>query len=365
MTRVADLDTPAILIDVDIMERNLARVADYAREHGLRLRPHTKTHKIPALARRQIDRGAAGITVAKTSEAEVMLRANPTDLLVAYPVIGAAKTARLMKVAEQADVTVSLDSDEAARQLSAAAGASGRTIGVLVEIDVGLRRVGVQPGTELLALAKMVDALPGIDFRGIAFYPGHIKLMDDEAVRQLEAVDVIVNQAVSELRREGLNAGIVSGGSTPALFHSHLVTGMNEIRPGTYIFNDRNTWKCGGCSFEDCAATILCTVVSTSVPDRVILDGGSKTFSSDRCSVPSEEGFGLIPQYSDALFEKMNEEHGFFDVSKTSHSLRVGDRVRVLPNHICVAMNLHEQVYGVREDEVVEVWKVEARGRLQ
>ena len=365
MTRIADLDTPAILIDLDIMERNLARVAGYAHEHRLRLRPHTKTHKIPSLARRQIDLGAAGITVAKTSEAEVMLRANPADLLVAYPVIGAAKTQRLMKVAEQVDVTVSLDSDEAARQLSEAAAASGKRIGVLVEIDVGLRRVGVQPGAELLALARTVDSLPGVEFRGIAFYPGHIKLMDDEAVRQLEAVDSIINEAVSDLRREGLNPGIVSGGSTPALFHSHLVSGMNEIRPGTYIFNDRNTWKCGGCSFEDCAATILCTVVSTSVADRVILDGGSKTFSSDRCSVPSEAGFGIIREYPDALFEKMNEEHGFFDVSNTSHNMRVGDRVRVLPNHICVAMNLHEQVYGIRGDEVVEVWKVEARGRLQ
>jgi D-serine deaminase-like pyridoxal phosphate-dependent protein len=363
--RIADLDTPAILIDVDVMQRNLARVADYAREHDFRLRPHTKTHKIPSLARRQINLGAAGLTVAKTTEAEVMLKAQPADLLVAYPVVGEPKLQRLMRIAEQADVTVSLDSDAVAQHLSDAAHAAGRTIGALVEIDVGLRRVGVQPGTELLALAKTVDSLPGLELRGIAFYPGHLKLMDDEAVRELARVDSIITAAVDDLKRAGLNAAIVSGGSTPALFHSHLVTGMNEIRPGTYVFNDRNTWKCGGCAYEDCAATILTTVVSTSVPGRLIVDGGSKTFSSDRCSVPEEQGFGVLTGYPDALFERMNEEHGFFDVSRTTHSLRVGDRVRILPNHICVAMNLHEQVYGVRGDEVVEVWKVEARGRLQ
>jgi D-serine deaminase-like pyridoxal phosphate-dependent protein len=294
-----------------------------------------------------------------------MLQAQPADLLVAYPVIGAAKLQRLMRIAEETDVTVALDSDAVARQLSEAATAAGRTIGALVEIDVGLRRVGVQPGAELLALAKTVDALPGLDLRGIAYYPGHIKLMDHQAVRELHEVDGIITAALNDFRQAGLNAAIVSGGSTPALFHSHLVTGMNEIRPGTYIFNDRNTWKCGGCTFEDCAATVLTTVVSTSVPGRLIVDGGSKTFSSDRCSVPDEQGFGVLTGHPDAVFEKMNEEHGFFDVSRTSHSLKVGDRVRILPNHICVAMNLHEQVYGVRGDEVIEVWKVEARGRLQ
>ena len=363
--RIEELDTPAILIDVDVMERNLARVADYARSHSLRLRPHTKTHKIPELARRQMELGAAGLTVAKTTEAEVMLRASPTDLLVAYPVVGKAKLDRLMQVADRTDVTVSLDSDAVARQLSDAAAASGRTIGALVEIDVGLRRVGVQPGSELLALAKTVDALPGLEFRGIAFYPGHIKLMDDEAVTELRNVEAVVAAAKDDLERAGLNVAVVSGGSTPALFHSHLVTSMNEIRPGTYIFNDRNTWKCGGCSLDDCAATVLTTVVSTSVPGRVIVDGGSKTFSSDRCSVAEEPGFGVMSELPDALFEKMNEEHGFFDVSRTGHNLKVGDRVRILPNHVCVAMNLHEQVYGVRGEEVVDVWKVEGRGRLQ
>jgi D-serine deaminase-like pyridoxal phosphate-dependent protein len=361
--RVSDLDTPAILIDLDIMERNLRRVADYSRQHGLRLRPHTKTHKIPALGERQLALGAAGLTVAKSTEAEVMLAAGPADLLVAYPVIGRRKLERLMGVAARTDVTVSLDSDEAARELSAAASAAGRRVGVLVEIDVGLRRVGVDPHTGLIPLAHSVSQLPGLDFRGVAFYPGHIKATGEEAAGQLKALDTLLEETLGRLRAAGLEATVVSGGSTPTLFQSHCVRGMNEIRPGTYIFNDRNTWLSGACSFEDCAATILVTVVSTAVPGRMIVDGGSKTFSSDRCV--AGEGFGHLLEAPEAFFERMNEEHGFFDVGQSDRSWRTGERVRVLPNHVCVAMNLHEQVYGIRGEEVVEVWKVEGRGKLQ
>ena len=363
MMRISELDTPAILIDLDVMERNLRRVADYAGQHGLRLRPHTKTHKIPALAQRQLALGSAGLTVAKTTEAEVMLAADPADLLIAYPVIGDRKLQRLMGIAGRTRVTVSLDSIEAATQLSAAASSAGRQIGVLVEIDAGLRRVGVDPRSGLVPLAQLVDQLPGLEFLGVAFYPGHIKATGAEAETQLRTLSDLLAEALDNLRAAGLNSAIVSGGSTPTLFQSHCVRGMNEIRPGTYIFNDRNTWLSGACSFEDCAATILVTVVSTAVPGRMIVDGGSKTFSSDRCV--AGEGFGHLVDSPEAFFERMNEEHGFFDIDPSDRKWRTGERVRVLPNHICVAMNLHEQVYGVRGEEVVEVWKVEGRGKLQ
>jgi D-serine deaminase-like pyridoxal phosphate-dependent protein len=361
--RITDLDTPAILIDLDVMERNLSRVADYAAQHGFRLRPHTKTHKIPALGARQIALGAAGLTVAKTSEAEVMLAAGPPDLLVAYPVVGRRKVERLMQVATHTSVTVSLDSAESAAELSEAAVAAGRRIGVLVEMDVGLRRVGVDPHTGVVPLAKTVAGLPGLEFRGVAFYPGHIKNTGEDAAGELCGTGRLVGEALGSLRAAGLNPAIVSGGSTPTLFQSHLVHGMNEIRPGTYIFNDRNTWMSGACAIEDCAATILVTVVSSAVPGRMIIDGGSKTFSSDRCV--AADGFGHLLDCPDAFFERMNEEHGFFDVTRASRKWRTGERLRVLPNHICVAMNLHEQVYAVRGEEVVDAWRVEGRGRLQ
>ncbi|HYO83968.1 MAG TPA: alanine racemase [Bryobacteraceae bacterium] len=361
---LGDIDTPAIVVDVRVLEQNLRRTAEYARANGVRLRPHTKTHKIPELAKRQLELGAVGLTVAKTTEAEVMLSADPPDLLLAYPVVGLAKLQRAVELARRTQVTVALDSAEAAAALSDAASAAGVTIHVLAEMDVGLRRVGVQPGQELLELLQEIDRLPGLTVGGVAFYPGHIKEMGPAGDDALTRHNTLLEETVAICRAAGIELPIVSGGSTPALFRSHLVPAMNEIRPGTYVFNDRNTWLLGGCTEADCAATVLATVVSTAVPGRVIVDGGSKTFSSDRSSADGAEGFGHIPEAPDVLFEKMNEEHGFFKVAGDS-PWKVGDRVRVLPNHICTAVNLHEKIYGVEDDRVVEVWEVRGRGKLQ
>ncbi len=363
--RVSDLDTPAILIDLDIMERNLRKLADYGRQHSIRIRPHTKTHKIPALARKQIDLGAAGLTVAKVGEAEVMLAAKPPGLLVAYPIIGRKKLDRLMQVARQIPVTVSLDSPFVARQLSDAAREHQVEIGVLAEVDVGLGRVGVSPGEPLLHLIQSIQRLAHLKFRGIAFYPGQIKSVDEEGQHALEKVAQLLGEILKELRGAGIEPEIVSGGSTPTLFHSHRMRGLNEIRPGTYIFNDRNTVLAGACTFEECAASIMVTVVSTAKAGQMIVDGGSKTFSSDRPAAGVEVSFGHVVDAPEAVFTKMNEEHGFVDIRKVSRTFDIGDRARIIPNHICVAMNLHECVYGIRGDTVEQVWRVEGRGKLQ
>jgi D-serine deaminase-like pyridoxal phosphate-dependent protein len=361
---VSEIDTPALVVNLDIMERNLARVADYAREHGLRLRPHTKTHKSTRIGRRQIESGAAGLTVAKVSEAEVMLGAQPEDMLIAFPVVGRPKLDRLMEVARKTRVTVALDSLEAARPLSEAAQAAQVEIGVLAEIDAGLGRVGVAP-REALGLAQCIRKLPGLAFRGLAFYPGHVKLMDAEGQAAMQAVGQLLAGLVAEFQRAGVAVDIVSGGSTPTLFHSHTLPGMTEIRPGTYVFNDLNTVRSEGCAMEDCAASILATVVSTARPGQMIVDGGSKTFSSDRPVNGPDVTFGQVAEAPGARFHKMNEEHGFIDVSRAERRFAVGDRVHIVPNHICVAVNLHERVYGIRGDRVEEVWQVEGRGKLQ
>jgi len=362
-TKIADLDTPALIIDLDIMERNLRRMADYTAQHGLRLRPHTKTHKIPALARQQIDLGAIGLTIAKVGEAEVMLAADPPDLLLAYPIVGRRKLARLMEVAKRAPVTVSLDSLTIARELSDAAANAQVEIGVLAEIDVGLGRVGVQP-SDAVDLARNLAQLPSLRFEGIAFYPGHIKTLDDEGRKALAALSTLLSSVVRDLKQAGLTPHIVSGGSTPTMFHSHEVAEMNEIRPGTYIFNDRNTALSGSCALADCAASILATVVSTAKPGQMIIDGGSKTFSSDR-TASTDVSFGHVIDAPQAVFTKMNEEHGFIDIQRATESFSVGDRIRIVPNHVCVAVNLHECVYGVRGDSAEQVWRVEGRGKLQ
>jgi D-serine deaminase-like pyridoxal phosphate-dependent protein len=357
---VQDLDTPALIVDLDIMERNLRRVAEYSAQHGLRLRPHTKTHKSTFLARQQLALGAAGLTVAKVGEAEVMLGAQPADLLIAFPVIGEPKLRRLTELARVTRITVALDSLTAAQHLSQAAESAGVDVGLLVEIDVGLKRVGVKP-SDALEFARLVAALPHLRFLGITFYPGHIRDQNEQKIAELSRT---IAGLRNEFARAGLEASIVSGGSTPLLYRSHEIEGLNEIRPGTYIFNDMNTVTSGGCALEDCAASILVTVVSHNRPDRMIVDGGSKTFSSDRAST-GEPGFGRVVDAPAAAFDRMNEEHGFIDLKTASRRFEIGDKLRIIPNHICVAVNLHELVYGVRGGKVEEMWKVEGRGKLQ
>jgi D-serine deaminase-like pyridoxal phosphate-dependent protein len=362
---ISELDTPALLIDLDIMERNLERVAAYAREHQIRLRPHTKTHKIPALGRRQLDLGAVGLTVAKVGEAEVMLGAAPQDLLVAYPVVGERKLQRLMDIARQTQVTVALDSLLAAEELSAAAHAAGVEIGILPEMDVGLNRVGVEPGPAMVDLCASIGKLPNLRLVGITFYPGHIKQTDETGLAALEQLSKLLEKTLAELKAAGIEPAIVSGGSTPALWQSHCVRGMNEIRPGTYIFNDLNTIASGACKLEDCAASIMTTVVSAARPGYMMVDGGSKTFSSDRLGPSGEATFGYVVEAPEARYFRQNEEHGYIDLREVRRKFEVGERVRIIPNHVCVAMNLHETVYGIRGESVEQSWKVEGRGKLQ
>jgi D-serine deaminase-like pyridoxal phosphate-dependent protein len=352
---IHDLDTPAMVLDLDRVEHNVARVAEYARRHGLNLRPHTKTHKIPALARLQLAHGAIGLTVAKPTEAEVMAESGVQDLLVAYPVLGRIKVERLVRLLPKTRVTVALDSVEAAEALR------GTGIDVLVEVDVGLRRVGVQPGPELLKLVEAIRRIERVRYRGVAFYPGHMRLYEPEPFDQLRRT---VAGMVDELERAGHKPEVVSGGSTPLLFESHHIEGLTEIRPGTSIFNDRNCVGQGVATWSDCAASLLVTVVSSN-GDRMMIDGGSKTFSSDGLSGASEQTYGRILECPDARFHKMNEEHGFVEVKDAGHTYRPGARLSVIPNHICVAMNLQERVYGVRAGHVEAVWVVAGRGKLQ
>src|SRR5258708_250865 len=244
---VSELDTPALLIDLDIFERNLCRVAEYTKANDLRLRPHTKTHKSPAVGKLQLESGAVGLTVAKVGEAEVMLGSGTPDLLVAYPVIGRSKLERLTAVARKTRVTVALDSSFAARQLSEAARQAQVSFGVLAEVDVGLGRVGVVPGEELVQLAQAIERLPRLTFEGITFYPGHIRsLGEDGAEEVLRQLARIVRSMLDDFRRAGIEVRIVSGGSTPTLFRSHEVTGLSEIPPGTYVYTDVNTGRTGG-----------------------------------------------------------------------------------------------------------------------
>ena len=358
---ISDLETPAVIVDLDIMDRNLSRMAGYCREHQLLLRPHTKTHKIPQLAKRQIASGATGITVAKLGEAEVMLDAGITDLLIAYPIVGPAKTTRLARLAEQADITVSLDSEEVARGLSEAT----TKIGVLIELDVGFGRCGINKEADVLALARKIAELRGLEFRGLMFFPGHFGVAPDERAAMRMQVNDFLKRTLEVLSEAGLPATIVSGGSTPTAYEGSLFYGVNEVRPGTYIFNDRNTVAISACTLEDCALSVLVTVVSTAVSGHAVVDGGSKTFSYDRFQGGDERGFGIVKEDPAAEIERFSEEHGHLNLQRSERRYRVGERLSVIPNHVCTTVNMHDEIYGVRGERVEEIWRVEGRGKVR
>jgi D-serine deaminase-like pyridoxal phosphate-dependent protein len=353
-------DTPAPIVDLDRMDANLARVADFCRTRGLAWRPHAKTHKSPVLAARQVAAGAVGVTVATVREAEVMAGA-VDDLLLAYPPIGARRLGRLMALPERVRLTVAVDSPEALDGLAAAARAAGRTVGVLVEVDAGMRRVGAQSPEAAVELARRAAESAGVEYRGILFYPGQVR--EDVALqgRAVRDASERVRQATDALAVAGLAPGVVSGGSTPTLRRSPEFDGVTEVRPGTSIFNDRTTATIGACRWEECAYSVLATVVSVAVPGQAVVDAGAKALAKEELR-PGAGGYGALLDRPEVIVSALSEEHGLLDLSSTDWRPRIGDTVRIVPNHVCVSVNLHERMHGVRGGEVTEVLEVAARG---
>jgi len=362
---ISELDTPSVLLDLDIMERNMKRMAEYSASAGVALRPHIKTHKIPELARMQVALGAVGITAAKPGEAVVMSAGGLTDIFVAYPIISAKKADTLLALSATTRLCVSIDSFEAAECLARSSAAHNYDLSILVEIDVGFGRCGVQSAQAAVDLALQIERLQGAHFGGLMFYPGHMMVPLEKQNELLPVVNGVVESAYDALIKAGLRIDVVSGGSTPMARRSREFSHLTEIRPGMYPLNDRNL-VCGGfATLEDCAVTVLTTVVSTAVPYRVILDGGSKTFSSDRLLTGNNLGHGVLPDDPDALFFGLSEEHGHLDISKSSRPYHLGERLRIVPNHVCTTINMHDTIYGIRNDRVETVWDVAARGHVQ
>ena len=358
------LETPVPLVDLDRMERNLDRLAAYTRAHGLALRPHVKTHKSPIVAAAQLQRGAAGVTCATPREAEVM-SAVCDDILVAYPPVGARRLERLMALPPSVKLTVALDSREAVEALAVAAAAAKRRVGVYVEADVGMHRVGLGTPAGVVELAKLVASLPSLEFAGLAFYPGHIRESVDAQGEALDALRRSLDEIVAALTAAGLPPRVVSGGSTPTMMSTHQLPPVTEFRPGTYVYNDRTTAEVGACEWDDCALTVLATVVSTAVPGQAVIDAGSKALGREplRAGAGSGEGFGVLLTDRDVYVRAMSEEHGILELGTSSWKPRVGDQVRVIPNHVCIVVHLNDIVHGIRGDRVETSWPVEARGR--
>ena len=359
-----EIDTPALVVDLDVLERNVASMADLSRRHGIALRPHTKTHKIPAIARMQLDAGAAGITVAKLEEAEVMAAAGMRDILIANEVIGPLKMTRitaLLAAFSDLRLTIAVDSVEGAAELSDAGVKAGKTIPVLIEIDTGLGRAGLPTPEEVVSLARHIRLFPGISHQGIVTHEGHVGRDGPLGMKERSALAADqMRLAADALRSIGLQCDVLSMGSTPSARFIAVEPGITELRPGTYIFNDRTQVALGAATEHDCALTVLSTVVSTRPGLRAILDAGTKSLSSD--GLPRFGTYGAILGDANAYFSACSEEHGHLDISRSERDYAVGDRVHALPNHICPVVNLSNRVYGCR-GEVVEVeWRVDARG---
>jgi D-serine deaminase-like pyridoxal phosphate-dependent protein len=349
---IDDLDTPAVLIDLDRAEANLRRAQTYADQHGIKLRPHIKTHKIPEFARMQVELGAVGITCQKLGEAEVMADGGIADILLTFNLLGRAKLHRLVALARRVRLSVTLDNAVVASEIDAAMCEAGLILPVLIECDTGAERCGVQTPKEAAELARLVSGLKGLRLDGLMTYP---------ARGQVAAADVWLAEAVAGLAAAGMAPAVVSSGGTPDLFRAHEVRSATEHRPGTYIYHDRDQAR-ASLGLDACAMRILATVVSRPTDGRAILDAGSKTLSSDALGL---DGYGLITEYPQLVLAKFSEEHGHVDCSASNARPHIGERVTIIPNHACAVTNLHDVVYGVRSDRVERVFKVAARGRVQ
>jgi D-serine deaminase-like pyridoxal phosphate-dependent protein len=349
--QIAALDTPVLTADLDAVERNIAGMQAYCDEHGLALRPHIKTHKLPELARLQLDAGACGITCQKLGEAEVMADAGIDDILLSFPLVGDAKAERLAALAKRIRIGVVGDSATVATGLSTVLARHGLEVDFLVECDTGNERTGVQTPEAAAGLAALVDRLDGLRFAGLMTYP------------TLPESGPWLRTATELIERAGLTVGRVSGGGTPTAHRTHLVGAVTELRPGTYIYGDRACIANGSVPLEDCALRVIATVVSRPTPGRAILDAGSKTLTSDLAI--GATGYGLLVEHPDAEVYKLNEEHGMVDVSRCSRPPDVGDRVTIVPNHACTAANLHDEVVLHRGGEIVATLRTAARGLVR
>lgn len=361
MNPIIDLTTPAALVDVDRMTSNLDTMAGYVKRHGLALRPHIKTHKIPRLATEQLRRGAEGVTVATAHEASIIADVCD-DILMAYPPVGTPRIDGILALPEHVTLTVALDSAIALDAISTAMEAAGRTVGVLIEMDLGMRRVGLGHIRDIITLAARARDASGVVYRGVLFYPGHIRQHVSRQEQALRELSDALAERLTALRDAGLEPDVVSGGSTPAAFVSHEIPGLTSIRPGTYIFNDRTTARIGACTIDDCALTVLARVVSTAVPGQAVIDAGSKALGREPLRADDADGFGEVLDHPEVVVTAMSEEHGILDLTGSDWRPVVGDLVRIVPNHVCYVVNLHGRLYGVRDETVVEVWEVAGRG---
>ena len=361
-----ELDTPIALIDLNILEENIYSLADFTRNAGVQLRPHIKTHKTPEIARMQLEAGAVGITCAKLGEAEVMAEAaGVEDIFIANLIVGDDKIRRLLDLAEKVRMSVGVDSVEVAQPISDAAIQRGLRLPVVIKIDLGLRRTGVPDGKPAVELAEKIAKMPGLELSGIYTHEGHVHgAANSQELRQLaqEAGHRMI-QTADMIRKSGIEMDTVSVGSTPSARITCTVPGVTETRPGTYVFNDVSQIRIGVARETNCALTVLATVISVPAPDRAVIDAGTKALFSDKSSAYG--AYGLVKGIPHVSLARAYEEHGVLSMEASAEKLKVGDKLEIIPNHVCPVVNLFDELVGVRENNVMLTWSVAARGKLR
>ncbi|MBM3217248.1 MAG: D-TA family PLP-dependent enzyme [Candidatus Rokubacteria bacterium] len=353
MKSVADLDTPAVTVHLDVMESNIRRVHGHLAKHGIANRPHIKTHKIPAIGALQMRAGAVGITCQKIGEVEVFADAAiADDVLLTFNVLGREKTDRLMAVSRRLNrLAVVFDNEVVARGLSEAAVRHNGEVPFLIECDTGFGRNGVQTPEAALDLARTAMKLPRLRFEGLMTFPNR-----EPATREF------LSRALELFKRAGIRVPVVSGGGTPAIFRAQEFPMLTEHRAGTYIYNDVMVVASGTATWDDCAMRVRATVVSRPTDTRAVIDAGTKVLTSDQYTVT---GYGHLIEYPDAVVTALSEEHGIVDLSACRERPKIGDAVSVVPNHCCVVSNMVDEVYGVRQGTVEVTWPVAARGTVR
>ncbi len=362
-----DLDTPCLVVRKSALQKNIDEMAEYARQHGISMRPHQKTHKTAEIARMQMDAGAVGVTCAKLGEAEALVDSGAVDdVFLAYQIVGPRKISRLLALMDRARVSAAVDGVEGAQALSDACVAAGKTLDVIIEMNTGLNRAGILPGEETERLAEKVAAMPGLNVKGIMTHEGHVaKAINQDELDSYggDAGKAMVDTA-KRLRDKGIPVDVISVGSTPGSFSTTKIDGITEMRPGTYVFYDNAIFRFGRIGPERCALRILATVVSRPAPDRAIVDAGSKTLAMDP-PPPDRKGHGYVVEEPDAVIARVSEEHGVIEFPSGDSSLAVGDVVEIIPNHVCPTVNLQNELFVVSDDGSIETWNIIARGKVR
>ncbi|UVI31349.1 alanine racemase [Paenibacillus spongiae] len=363
-TAYTELDTPVIIIDLDVLDRNLQKTAGLARDANVKLRPHFKTHKSVWIAKEQFRYGACGLTVAKLGEAEVLVDAGIDDLLVAYPIVGRAKLARLAKLLERARIIVGIDNLPCAEGLSELGQSLNKRIEIYVDVNTGLNRCGQEPGEESAELVKNIAKLPGVEVIGLMTHGGYaygVKTVEGlRAAAKQEAEGLLLTKRL--LADAGIEIREISVGSTPTSKFIGELEGVTEIRPGAYVFGDISQLAIGVITPEECAMHVLTTVVSAPRKGTIIIDAGSKTLSGDASS--HWPGFGIMKDNREVYAERLSEEHANVRIPDNL-AFQVGDRIMLLPNHCCAVTNLHDRLQGVRGDRAERMITVDARGQIR